>query len=60
MFKDGNVPDGLYGEVYRKQTNATDRYVGKPLQELTRWEDEAITATLLNDIKSKYDARYIA
>lgn len=53
MFKDGNVPDGFYGEVYRRQTNANDRYVGKPLQETTRWEDEAVK-NLLNDIKSKY------
>lgn len=57
-MKDGNIPDGLYGEVYRKQTNANDRYVGKPLQELTRWESEAIEV-LLNDIKSKYETRTI-
>lgn len=58
-MKDGNIPDGLYGEVYRKQTNATDRYVGKPLQEMTSWESEAIE-NLLNDIKTKYDTRHIA
>lgn len=53
MFKDGNVPDGFYGEVYRRQTNAKDRYVGKPLQELTRWEDAAISAILLQEINKK-------
>lgn len=58
MFKDGNVPDGLYGEVYRRQTNANDRYVGKPLQEMTRWESEAVE-NLLNDIKTKYETRTI-
>ncbi len=57
-MKDGNIPDGFYGEVYRRQTNANDRYVGKPLQELTRWESEAIEV-LLNDIKSKYETRTI-
>lgn len=58
-MKDGNIPDGLYGEVYRRQTNANDRVVGKPLQEMTRWESEAVDI-LLNDIKTKYDTRHIA
>lgn len=58
-MKDGNIPDGLYGEVYRRQTNANDRYVGKPLQEMARWESEAVE-NLLNDIKTKYDTRHIA
>ena len=53
MFKDGNIPDGFYGDVYRKQTNANDRVVGKPLQELTRWESEAIGAILLQEINKK-------
>lgn len=57
MLKDGNVPDGFYGEIYRKQTNANDRYVGKLLQELTRWEDKAITVTLLKEITEKYETR---
>lgn len=52
-MKDGNVPDGFYGEVYRRQTNTNDRYVGKPLQELTRWENAAISAILLQEINKK-------
>lgn len=50
---DGNRPHGLYGEVYDRQTNRNDRVVGKPLQEITRWESEAIGAILLQEINKK-------
>lgn len=59
MFTDGNRPNGFYGEVYDRSTNARDRFVGKPLQTLTRWENEAIskivTEELLKVLKSKYN-----
>lgn len=53
-MKDGNIPDGLYGEVYKQSTGWNERIVGKPHQETTRWESEAIGAILLKEINEKY------
>lgn len=54
-MKDGNRPDGFYGELMDRATGSTARVATKPLQETTSWEKEAINATLLlEEIKQKY------
>lgn len=51
MFKDLNKPEGLYGEHHDRITGANTRFVTKPYQELTQWENEAIS------LKVKIEAR---
>lgn len=46
MFKDGNRPDGFYGEVYDKQTRAKDRFVGVHYSPFEPWEAQAVEIIL--------------
>ncbi len=46
MFKDLNRPDGLYGEVYDRQTRAKDRVVGMVYTPFEPWEAQAVEIIL--------------
>ncbi len=46
MFRDNNVPHGLYGEVYARATGSKTRKVTEPYYEFTRWEAEAVDVQL--------------
>lgn len=46
MFKDNNRPDGLYGEVYDKQTRVHDRVVTAPYVPFEYWEAEVARIAL--------------
>lgn len=55
MFKDGNIPD-CYRYHYERTTGANTRFVTRPVESLTRWESQAISAKLLLDeINKKYN-----
>lgn len=45
-MEDGNRPEGLWGEVYNKQTGSKTRKVTQPYFEFTRWEVEAVDVQL--------------
>jgi hypothetical protein len=52
MFTDNDRPSGLYGEVYDRQTNARDRFVGMPYRKFEYWEAE-IARIALEEINKK-------
>lgn len=42
MFKDLNRPEGAYGDVYDKQTQALSRKVTAPYHGMYSWEKEIV------------------
>lgn len=52
MFKDLNRPDGLWGDVYDRQTRSKDRFVTKPYYPFEGWEAE-VARIALEEINKK-------
>ena len=52
MFKDGNIPD-CYRYHYERTTGANTRFVTKPVESLTRWESQAISAIVTQELLKK-------
>lgn len=56
MFKDLNRPDGFYGEVYDKQTNAKDRFVSVHYHPFEPWEAQAVEI-ILEELNKKLNLK---
>lgn len=53
---DNNRPEGLWGDVYDRQTSGRSKVVTQPLQKITRWESQAIEI-ILDEINKKLNLK---
>jgi hypothetical protein len=57
MFRDNNVPHGLYGEHYARMTGAHTRRVTQPYTPFAKWESEAVTAIIMDELNKKLNLK---
>ena len=46
MFRDNNIPHGLYGEVYAQTTGSKTRKVTEPYYQFAGWEAQCAQIAL--------------